>query len=176
MHREALATVQYTATHHAGDRPRAVGFVRGARTAMTPFWGSHAYVNYADPSLSHYRQAYFGANAAHLAQVAARWDPDGFFTQPQDFSQAEIPFQQSRIRGPKSRRSVVESRHDSSTRHPHRGGSRAPRTRPRLPRQAVLASMGARRREADALAAQQLVDVTEWADLHRTDVVESYRG
>jgi FAD/FMN-containing dehydrogenase len=85
VHREALATVQYTAVHAAGDRAAALGFVRGARAAMVPSWGEHAYVNYADDALRHYRAAYFGANASRLADVAARWDPDGFFTQPQDY-------------------------------------------------------------------------------------------
>ena len=31
------------------------------------------------------RSAYFGDNADRLAQARATYDPDGFFTQPQDF-------------------------------------------------------------------------------------------
>ena len=85
VHRTAIATVQYTAVHHAGDRSTALSFARGARTALTPAWGNHAYVNYADAAVPSYRQAYFGANAARLARVRARFDPDGFFTQPQGF-------------------------------------------------------------------------------------------
>ena len=85
VHREALATVQYTATHRPGDRPTALSYVRGARAAMKPGWGDHAYVNYADAALRHYRTAYFGANAARLAQVRQDYDPDRFFTQPQDY-------------------------------------------------------------------------------------------
>jgi hypothetical protein len=52
---------------------------------MTGAWGTGAYVNYADASLPDYQQAYFGANAARLAQARAAYDPHGFFTQPQDF-------------------------------------------------------------------------------------------
>jgi hypothetical protein len=52
---------------------------------MTPSWGGGAYVNYADASLKHYRHAYFGANSTRLAQVREAYDPDGFFTQPQDY-------------------------------------------------------------------------------------------
>ena len=52
---------------------------------MTPTWGTGAYVNYADSSLTHYRADYFGGNAARLAQVRAAYDPHHFFTQPQDF-------------------------------------------------------------------------------------------
>jgi hypothetical protein len=85
VHRQALATVQYTATFPPGDPAAADAYVRGFRAAMVPHWGNHAYVNYADATLPDYRAAYFGANAARLAQVRADYDPDGFFTQPQGF-------------------------------------------------------------------------------------------
>jgi hypothetical protein len=49
-----------------------------------PSWGNGAYVNYADASLPHYLSAYFGANAARLTQVRQSYDPDHFFTQPQE--------------------------------------------------------------------------------------------
>jgi FAD/FMN-containing dehydrogenase len=84
-HRGALATVQYTATYDSGPASRAVGYVRGFRRAMTPKWGTGAYVNYADASLKNYQQAYFGSNAPRLAQVRATYDPHGFFTQPQGY-------------------------------------------------------------------------------------------
>ena len=84
-HRGALATVQYTATYTSGPATPAASYVRSFRRAMAPTWGTGAYVNYADSSISHYRQAYFGHNAARLAQVRATYDPHGFFTQPQDY-------------------------------------------------------------------------------------------
>jgi hypothetical protein len=84
-HRAASATVQYTATYDSGPATAATAYVRGFRSAMTPSWGTGAYVNYADSSLKHYQQAYFGQNAARLAQVRATYDPHRFFTQPQDF-------------------------------------------------------------------------------------------
>ena len=83
--RAALATVQYTATFPPGTPRKADSYVRGFRAAMVPHWGNHAYVNYSDPTIKRYKQAYFGANAARLAQVRAAYDPDRFFTQPQDF-------------------------------------------------------------------------------------------
>jgi FAD/FMN-containing dehydrogenase len=84
-HRGALTTVQYTATYDTGPATTATSYVRGFRSAMTPSWGSGAYVNYADAALSNYQQAYFGANAANLARIRSSYDPDGDFTQPQDF-------------------------------------------------------------------------------------------
>ena len=83
VHRRAMATVQYTATHAAGSRPAAFGFVRGARASPTPAWGEHADVNYADAAIENHRDAYFGANGERLTAVRKRYDPDGFFTQPQ---------------------------------------------------------------------------------------------
>ncbi len=85
VHRQALMTVQYTATF-TGARARAAdGFVRGFRSAMTPYWGNHAYVNYSDPTLPDYRAAYFGANATRLAAVKKTYDPHNFFVQPQGY-------------------------------------------------------------------------------------------
>jgi hypothetical protein len=84
-HRTALATVQYTATYTSGTATPAVTFVRGFRSAMTPTWGPGAYVNYADAAVQNYRTAYFGPNAARLADARTTYDPDHFFTQPQDF-------------------------------------------------------------------------------------------
>jgi FAD/FMN-containing dehydrogenase len=85
VHRTALATVQYTATFPPGRPEQADAYVHGFRTAMLPHWGEHAYVNYADATLRDYRTAYFGANADRLAQARRAYDPDGFFTQPQDY-------------------------------------------------------------------------------------------
>jgi FAD/FMN-containing dehydrogenase len=84
-HRSALATVQYTATFPPGSARGADDYVHVFREAMLPHWGNHAYVNYADPTIEDYRTAYFGDNAGRLAEVRAAYDPEGFFTQPQDF-------------------------------------------------------------------------------------------
>lgn len=83
VHRQALATVQYTATYTSGGPGAADDYVHKFRATMRPHWGKHAYVNYADASIRDYRSAYFGANAARLSDVKRAYDPDGFFTQPQ---------------------------------------------------------------------------------------------
>ena len=84
-HRGALATVQYTATYDSGPATNATAYVRDFRSAMAPSWGSGAYVNYADSSIADYQEAYFGSNAGRLAEARTTYDPDGFFTQPQDY-------------------------------------------------------------------------------------------
>ena len=85
VHREALMTVQYTATFAGDDAARADEYVRGFRNTMTRHWGEHAYVNYADKAVDNYRTAYFGTNATRLSQVKRTYDPHGFFAQPQGF-------------------------------------------------------------------------------------------
>jgi hypothetical protein len=83
-HRDALMTVQYTATFTDGADPAPLArWVRGFRRSLVPQWGNAAYVNYADADIPDPSSAYFGANAARLARIASRYDPDGLFTQPQ---------------------------------------------------------------------------------------------
>jgi len=83
VHRAALATVQYTATYTSGTPDTAASYVAGLRRRMTPTWGNHAYVNYADPTLRHPGVAYFGVNWPRIQHVCTTYDPDGLFTQPQ---------------------------------------------------------------------------------------------
>ena len=85
-HRAALWTVQYTGTFPDGADPAPIdAYVRGFRAAMTPHWGDHAYVNYADGSLADPGTAYWGDNLPRLASIKKKYDPSGFFTQPQSY-------------------------------------------------------------------------------------------
>jgi len=85
-HRQALASVQYTATFANGADPAPLdSYVRGFRAAMTPYWGSGAYVNYSDPTLSDPTASYFVGNASRLHAIRSKYDPSGVFTQPQAF-------------------------------------------------------------------------------------------
>ncbi len=84
--RSALADIQYTATWpyaKAHDPTRYDRFVRRERTALLPFVGSSAYVNYADPTLADYATAYWGSNLARLQQVKRAYDPHDVFSFPQ---------------------------------------------------------------------------------------------
>ncbi|QNE47999.1 FAD-binding oxidoreductase [Glaciihabitans sp. INWT7] len=83
-HRDALMTVQYTATFTDGADPDPPSrWVRGFRTALLPQWGTAAYVNYADADIADPSASYFGANAERLEKIARQYDPNGLFTQPQ---------------------------------------------------------------------------------------------
>ncbi len=85
-HRAALYSVQYTGTFDDGRDPAPIdAYVRGFRAAMTPHWGDHAYVNYADGSLSDPDAAYHGDNLPKLRAIKKKYDPTGFFTQPQSY-------------------------------------------------------------------------------------------
>lgn len=84
-HRDALATVQFTATWQDGATPPAPfdAYVRGFRAALQPALGDGAYANYADASIDRYGAAYWGANYPRLQQINATADPHGLFASGQ---------------------------------------------------------------------------------------------
>jgi FAD/FMN-containing dehydrogenase len=84
-HRTALGTVQYTATWARGSTPAGPydAYVRDCRTALRPWLGDAAYVNYADPAITDFGRAYWGDNYARLREVKRAVDPAGLFTFPQ---------------------------------------------------------------------------------------------
>jgi FAD/FMN-containing dehydrogenase len=92
-YRSALASVQYTATWGASAPAGGTAaapfdrYVRGFRSAMTAWLGQSAYVNYADPSITDFGKAYWGANYSRLQQVKKEYDPGQLFT----FAQAVKP-------------------------------------------------------------------------------------
>ncbi|MFI0452643.1 FAD-binding oxidoreductase [Actinomadura sp. 6N118] len=76
-HRQGLYCIQYLA--NGGDRE----WLRGTHQAMEPYAGGAAYVNYIDPELASWRQAYYGPNLDRLTKVKAAYDPQRLFRFPQ---------------------------------------------------------------------------------------------
>jgi FAD/FMN-containing dehydrogenase len=86
-HRAGLAVAQYTVGWPEGQ-PAAqvqsdVAWLHGFRAAMTPYVGNAAYVNYADPTLAGWQNAYFRQNYPRLQRVKQAHDPSNVFHFPQ---------------------------------------------------------------------------------------------
>ncbi|HEV7649989.1 MAG TPA: FAD-binding oxidoreductase [Actinophytocola sp.] len=77
-HRTAVASAQIYAGTGPGKQAatQAVNEVRDGLGSLT---GATGYVNYIDPAMPDWANAYYGANLARLRQVAERYDPDGVF-------------------------------------------------------------------------------------------------
>ena len=86
-HRSAPAMLQFvagwSATTTAAAADATLSWLRSFYGRVRPLVGLGAYVNYADPDLPDWQQAYYGANYGRLQQVRARYDPDGLFAFPQ---------------------------------------------------------------------------------------------
>ncbi|WP_344874378.1 FAD-binding oxidoreductase [Nonomuraea antimicrobica] len=76
-HRAALFSVQY----YAEGTSRS--WLRDLHTNMSRYFGNHGYVNYIEADLKNWRSAYYGANAARLAEVKSTYDPGRLFRLPQ---------------------------------------------------------------------------------------------
>jgi FAD/FMN-containing dehydrogenase len=84
-HRDAIASMQYTATWRDGGTPAGPfdAYVGDFRAALAPWTGTGAYVNYADATITDYGPAYWGANYARLQEVKTAVDPHNLFHFPQ---------------------------------------------------------------------------------------------
>ena len=75
-HRDVLASIQYFAT---GDAASARAWVNASRAKLAPVTSGAAYVNYIDPDLRNWQQAYYGRNLARLRRLKRRYDPHNLF-------------------------------------------------------------------------------------------------
>jgi FAD/FMN-containing dehydrogenase len=98
-HRDSLFLAQYSTTWYAvpgaggaGVRTAPVrrqhAWLRSFWAAMRPYASGEAYQNYADPDLTNWQRAYYGANYPRLQQVKAAVDPANVFRFPQS---VELP-------------------------------------------------------------------------------------
>jgi len=83
VHRNALFSAQYSANWNASDPASVVAanqtWLANTWQAMRPYASGGAYVNYIDPNLPNWQQAYYGSNLPRLQQVKATYDPGNFF-------------------------------------------------------------------------------------------------
>jgi FAD/FMN-containing dehydrogenase len=87
VHRNALFGAQYTTGWTPGAAAAGVARQRAWQQSfwqsMRPYASGQSYQNYIDPTLTNWRQAYYGANYSRLSQIKARYDPNRVFTFPQ---------------------------------------------------------------------------------------------
>ena len=90
VHRDSLFLAQYSTSWTFPGSPTGVArqhrWLRSFYATLHPHANGEAYQNYIDPELVNWRQAYYGANYAHLAAVKATYDPNGLFKFPQAIS------------------------------------------------------------------------------------------
>jgi FAD/FMN-containing dehydrogenase len=85
-HRNSFAVLQLIASWQT-DGTDQLAWLRRAHATLRPRIGNGAYVNYIDPDLVDWQDAYWGPNYARLQQVKRKYDPDRVF----DFPQAVKP-------------------------------------------------------------------------------------
>lgn len=83
VHRNALFSIQYTASWNANDPGSVVSanttWLSNTWQDMRPYVSGEAYQNYIDPDLTNWQQAYYGANLPRLQQIKATYDPGNLF-------------------------------------------------------------------------------------------------
>jgi FAD/FMN-containing dehydrogenase len=78
-HRDALATVQVYASAKTRDPDEVTRSVNDVVADLDTAGATGAYVNYIDPALPNWMNAYYGDNAARLTSIARTYDPDNVF-------------------------------------------------------------------------------------------------
>lgn len=84
VHRRSRMLAQYIAAWRPGTSGKAAqAWLKTAHGAMARYASGAAYQNYADPTLSNWREAYYGSAAGRLRTLKKQYDPDRFFDFPQ---------------------------------------------------------------------------------------------
>lgn len=87
-HRTALGSIQLIKGVSGGDEAGARASLRPVRDELGRTFGETGYVNYIDPQMPNWAQAYYGANLSRLRAIAAKYDPNGVFRGPQSLTVA----------------------------------------------------------------------------------------
>ncbi|MET7644432.1 FAD-binding oxidoreductase [Streptomyces sp. NPDC005426] len=84
VHRGSRMLAQYIGAWRPGTEGAAQQkWLKDTHAAMRRYASGAAYQNYADPTLTDWRKAYYGPAAARLGEVKKSYDPEGLFTYPQ---------------------------------------------------------------------------------------------
>ncbi|MFF1443996.1 FAD-binding oxidoreductase [Streptomyces sp. NPDC058295] len=84
VHRRSRMLAQYIGAWRAGTAGTAAqSWLNTAHQAMAPYASGAAYQNYADPTLTNWRKAYYGDALPRLTRLKKQYDPNGFFSYPQ---------------------------------------------------------------------------------------------
>jgi FAD/FMN-containing dehydrogenase len=78
-HRDALATIQVYASASTQDQGQVTQSVNDVVAGLATAGAIGAYVNYIDPALPDWMNAYYGDNAARLKKIARTYDPNNAF-------------------------------------------------------------------------------------------------
>ncbi|MGP4052423.1 FAD-binding oxidoreductase [Streptomyces sp. 2A115] len=84
VHRRSRMLAQYIAAWRPGTSgSTSESWLTGAHAAMKRHASGAAYQNYTDPTLTNWREAYYGPAAPRLKTLKKQYDPTGFFKFPQ---------------------------------------------------------------------------------------------
>ncbi|MGW0535934.1 FAD-binding oxidoreductase [Streptomyces sp. NPDC003032] len=84
VHRRSRMLAQYIASWRAGTSGSpARAWLKKAHGAMGRYASGAAYQNYTDPTLTNWREAYYGDAAPRLKKLKKQYDPGRFFDFPQ---------------------------------------------------------------------------------------------
>lgn len=84
VHRRSRMLAQYIASWRPGTSGKpAQAWLKTAHGAMARYASGAAYQNYADPTLTNWRKAYYGDAAPRLKKLKQQYDPKRFFDFPQ---------------------------------------------------------------------------------------------
>ncbi|MFC9846091.1 FAD-binding oxidoreductase [Streptomyces sp. NPDC060223] len=84
VHRRSRMLAQYIVSWKPGTSgTTAQSWLSTAHQAMAPYASGAAYQNYADPTLTNWRKAYYGDAAPRLTTLKRLYDPSRVFTFPQ---------------------------------------------------------------------------------------------
>ncbi|MEW6992470.1 FAD-binding protein [Colwelliaceae bacterium 6441] len=91
VHRNAIISAEYytyLSTNDATAIDNAQTWLNSFRNIMKPWSSGGAYVNYIDPLITNWQEAYYGENYARLQEIKKHYDPNKVFSMPQGIEPA----------------------------------------------------------------------------------------